>query len=193
MKLLPLPTTLFATPLRARAAAAALPEAAPQPVAARDAGEPDWRQAYQRLREQEPREPEPSLPLLATPPRAPHEAAAETAAVRALPATPTVERLEAIRQLAEPTPTAAPLARSWQVELPTAGGAAWRLQVEQAQPQAPLNLELRVPPVAQTQARQQLGDLDKRLRDAGHDVLRSRLRDASRTDRRQLPVDGVEP
>jgi hypothetical protein len=59
--------------------------------------------------------------------------------------------------------------------------------------QAPLNLELRVPPVAQLQARQQLGDLDRRLREAGHDVLRTRLRDAARTDKRSRPVDEVGP
>ena len=192
MKLLPVLLPLLATPPRARSAALALPELAPPPVDARDPSEPDWRQAYLRLREQQPHEAEPALPMPALSP-APREPAPEAAAVGPVPATPTMQRLEAARQLAEPVPTAAPLARSWQVELPAGGGTAWRLQVEQAQPLAPLNLELRVPPVAQTQARQQLGDLDKRLREAGHDVLRSRLRDATWTDRWQRPVDGVEP
>jgi hypothetical protein len=105
-----------------------------------------------------------------------------------VPQTPAAQRVEALRQLGEPDP----LARVWQVELPAAG-PAWQLRVEQAQPQAPLNLELRVPPVAQLQARQQLGDLDRRLREAGHDVLRTRLRDAARTDKRSRPVDEVGP
>lgn len=189
--LLPLPAML----LRTRAAAAQ-GESAPPPVAARDTGEPDWRSAYQRLREQASTEPAPPLPpppLWALPARAPGEPAPEVAAVRAAPASPTVDRLEAVRQLDPALPSATPLARAWQVELPAAGGTAWRLQVEQAQPLAPLHLELRVPPLAQTQARQQLGELDKRLREAGHDVLRSRLGEAARPGRRQRPVEGVEP
>lgn len=178
-------------PLRTRASTA-LSETAPLPVDARDSAEPDWRQAYQRLREQQPAEPEPPLPLLALV-AAPREPMPETTAVGGVPETPTVQRLQTVRRLAEPGMPAAPFAQAWQVELPAAGGAAWRLQVEQAQPLAPLHLELRVSPAAQAQARQQLGDLDKRLRDAGHEVLRSRLRDATRASRQQRPVDGVEP
>lgn len=233
------------------------------PASHRDAGEPDWRSAYQRLRVEEqppvdglampvpapvaprgwpsvepdaaearppaaridaPRRPEPavSMPVWQpppTPPRdlgeSPRRAAAQgqraedsplpQASPGPLPLPADVQpetppaspglstsanlalaRIEALRQLDEP----APVARVWQVELPGAAGPAWQLQVQQAQPQAPLNLELRVPPVAQSQARQQLGDLDKRLRDAGHDVLRSRLRGA-RAPSRRWPVDEV--
>ncbi|HEY8878602.1 MAG TPA: hypothetical protein VIN03_13630 [Roseateles sp.] len=217
------------------------------PASHRDAGEPDWRSAYQRLRgEEQPPVDEPVMPMpTLTPPRggtesepeaaeartstaridasrraapardpgeSPRHAAAQTpraedspllqAAWAPLPlpaefpaelsearpapstlASPAAARIEALLQRGEP----APVARVWQVELPGAG-PAWQLQVQQAQPQAPLNLELRVPPVAQSQARQQLGDLDKRLRDAGHDVLRSRLRDS----RGRGPVEGVK-
>lgn len=249
MNLLPLLLNLTAALQRARPLL---------PASHRDAGEPDWRSAYQRLRGEEqppadvlpmplptpvsprgwaeaqpeaaeahpptarvdaPRRPETVTsvwqPLPAAPrglgesprraagplPRADDSPApqappmplplagdakpevAESRPAPPAPASPTTERIEALRQLNEP----APVARVWQVELPGAG-PAWQLQVQQAQPQAPLNLELRVPPVAQSQARQQLGDLDKRLRDAGHDVLRSRLRDS----RRRGPVEGVK-
>jgi hypothetical protein len=161
-----------------------------------DAIEPDWRSAYQRWGGagtpaddaqaetgeaplQAMPEPPPWLLQALTPP-VPRDTVADVAPVRAaVPQTPAAQRVEALRQLGEPDP----LARVWQVELPAAG-PAWQLRVEQAQPQAPLNLELRVPPVAQLQARQQLGDLDRRLREAGHDVLRTRLRDAARTDKR---------
>lgn len=176
-----------------------------------DAVEPDWRHAYQRSRDagtptqaeaqtqtgsetesETERAPEPlpePLPLLqALTPPPPREAVPVVAEVRsAVPQTPAAQRVEALRQLGEP----GALARVWQVELPAAG-PAWQLRVEQAQPQAPLSLELRVPPVAQLQARQQLGDLDKRLRDAGHDVLHPRLRDTSRGARRSRPVDEVD-
>jgi hypothetical protein len=176
-----------------------LPEAAPATPPQQQQDE--WQNAYQRLREQsergfegkedeEPLALEPSLPSL--PPLAPlpvvarKDAEPEVKAAAPLPETPTAER---VRQLAGPAAEAQPIPRSWQVELPAAG-PAWRLQVEQAQPQAPLNLELRVPPVAQSQARQQLADLDRRLRETGHDVLRTRLRT---DDRRQMPVDEVQP
>jgi hypothetical protein len=159
-----------------------------------DAIEPDWRSAYQRWGGagtpaddaqaetgeaplQALPEPPPWLLQALTPP-VPRDTVADVAPVRAaVPQTPAAQRVEALRQLGEPDP----LARVWQ------------LRVEQAQPQAPLNLELRVPPVAQLQARQQLGDLDRRLREAGHDVLRTRLRDAARTDKRSRPVDEVGP
>jgi len=125
----------------------------------------------------------PSTPSLLTPmPGRP-----EAAPLAAVSPTATAERvIEAVRQIGEAAPAPIPAARVWQLELP-AVGQAWQLHVEQAQPQAPLNVELRVPPVAQTQARQQLADLDKRLREAGHDVLRSRLR----SDSKRGPVDGV--
>lgn len=210
------------------------------PASHRDAGEPDWRSAYQRLRgEEQPPVDEQAMPLptltvprrwtepepeaaearpsaaprglgesprraAALAPRAddsplpqaalaplplPADAKPELSEARPAPSTlasPAAARIEALLQRGEP----APVARVWQVELPGAAGPAWQLQVQQAQPQAPLNLELRVPPVAQSQARQQLGDLDKRLRDAGHDVLRSRLRGA-RAPSRRWPVDEV--
>lgn len=191
MKLPPLLLPLVATLPRSRWPLAA-PEAAPSPVRHRDAGEPDWRSAYQRLREQDPTEPEiPSpMPLVPTAPR-PDPAPDTTPAVGILP-TPTAARVEAARRLAEPQAEVVAATRTWQVELGATAGTAWQLRVEQAQPLAPLQLELRVPPVAQSQARQQLGDLDKRLREAGHEVLRSRLRDATRTDKRSLPVDEVQ-
>jgi len=182
-----------AMPLRARPAMAT-PQALPPQDAHRETGdESDWRNAYLRLREQDPCETEPVLPVLPVMVRATRDPASETTEVRSVSATPTMERLAAMRQLGEPRPLANPEARIWQVELPAAAGPAWQLHVEQAQPLAPLNLELRVPQVAQSQARQQLGELDKRLRDAGHDVLRSRLRDGARTDKRRRPVDEVEP
>lgn len=164
-------------------------EPAPPPESHPDAGAPDWRSAYLRLREQEPTEVQPPLPLPAA--RA-GDAAPETTAVRSVSDAPTATRIEAIRQLAEPDAAAAPAARSWQVELPALHGPAWQLHVEQVQPLAPLNLELRVPQVVQAQARQQLSDLDKRLRDAGHDVLKLRLRDTARTGERFRPIDEIE-
>ena len=191
MKLLPFPLPLVTMPLRARPAMATS-QAAPLPPSHRDTGdEPDWRSAYLRLREQAPSEPEPVLPVLPRMARAPRESGPEAMEVRGVTATPTTERLEVMRLLAEPNPSEIPAARVWQVELPAAAGPVWQLHVEQAQPLAPLNLELRVPQVAQTQARQQLSDLDKRLRDAGHDVLRLRLRDGARTDKKRRPVDEV--
>lgn len=188
MNLLPFPflLTLPVPPQR--------PTPGGQPLTPPDATEPDWRSAYLRWRGDEeepptplPEPPPPMLQALAAPaPR--DEPAPDVAAPRALPAmpTPAAERVDALRQLAEP----GPLARVWQVELPAAG-PAWQLRVEQVQPQAPLVLELRVPPAAQPQARQQLADLDRRLREAGHDILRPRVRAAA--DKRQRPVDEVGP
>jgi hypothetical protein len=208
----------------------------PMPASHRDASEPGWRSAYQRLRgeEQPPadmaalplplplaqpvaREPEPELPearphvafsvgepvrrgarplpkdVDLPPPDIGRAAPPLAADVRPdmpearpavpSPATPAVARMQALLQFGEP----APAARVWQVELP-ALGPAWQLRVEQAQPLAPLNLALQVPPVAQSQARQQLGDLDRRLREAGHDVLRPQVRSV----RARGPVHGVK-
>jgi hypothetical protein len=210
MKLLPTPLTLTALLLPRGGSAvasqglaqgldeAALPHTRSAP---RTAAEPDWRSAYQRRRAQD-EEPaaEPTADAWnAVPPLAawvPREAAPDVPAVRAaVPATATTERVEALRQLAEAPAAAQPVARVWQVDLPATPGVAgpgWQLHVEQAQPQAPLALDLRVPPAAQTQARQQLSDLDKRLRDAGHDVLRPRVRDAARSSKRSRPVDEVD-
>lgn len=207
MKMLPIAVPLV-TPASMRgrtalAGTAAMSEGATPPVTPRDAGEPDWQSAYQRRREEEqPAEPDavPSLlgllPAMSAPMPLPLEAApvAEVRAASAAPdATATTARIDAVRQLADANPAATPVARSWQVELPgTRTGTAWQLHIEQAQPQAPLNLALHVPPVAQSQARQQLSDLDKRLRDAGHDVLRPRVR-AARGGKRALPSDEVTP
>ncbi len=191
VKLLPLLLPLIATLPRGRSPLAASGEDTPVPTAHRDAGEPDWRSAYRRLRDQESPEadvlPGAPAPLTAAK-RAPAE---EVMQVRSV--SPTVERLEAAQRLADPQPAAPAAARVWQVELPGQAGPAGRRGVAQARPLAPLHLELRVPPVAQAQARQQLGDLDKRLRDAGHEVLRSRLRETARADKRSLPVDEVQP
>lgn len=209
MKLLPAPFTLtlaaaFAPRERGMAALQALAAAGEQRPAADargGAGELDWQSAWQRVRaqdEQEQQDESPEAQAQATlppmPALVPREQPPEATPVRAVgPATPTTERLAALQPLAEAGPAAVPVARVWQVELPAAvAGPAWQLCVEQAQPLAPLSLELRVPPVAQLQARQQLGDLDKRLRDAGHDVLRPRLRDTSRSARRSRPVDEVD-
>ncbi|RZL98173.1 MAG: hypothetical protein EOP73_23315 [Variovorax sp.] len=220
MKLLPVPLLLATalaprergmTTLQAQVSADAQPV---EPDAGADAGALDWQSAWQRVRaqdeeaqqEQQDHEPPGDQPQVAAPlgplvpfvppapARLPPEPPAEGAPVRALaPATPTTERMAALQQLAETHPATGPLARVWQVELPAAvAGPAWQLRVEQAQPLAPLGLELRVPSVAQLQARQQLSDLDKRLRDAGHDVLRPRLRDTSRSARRSRPVDEVD-
>lgn len=186
---------LLTTPFqRARLGASTQsPEAELPPALRREDSEPDWRNAYQRLREEDPAQPEEPLPVLPALAPAPRETAPEMPVTSAATATPTIERIEAIRQIAEANPTAPPVAQSWQVELPAAAaGPAWKLHVEQAQPQAPLSLKLRVPPVAQSQARQQLSDLDKRLRDAGHDVLRARVREAG-NGQRFRPVDEVEP
>lgn len=112
-------------------------------------------------------------------------------AARIEPASPTVARMaEAARRIAEPVPTAGATLRIWQVELPGAA-PGWQLHIEQQQPQAPLALELRVPPVVAAHAQQQLADLDRRLRDAGHELLRSRLRQGGRAERRR-PVDEVD-
>lgn len=202
MKLLPIPPSLAALLVRGRAAAlmasaeAALPTT-PAPLPTHAA--PDWQSALLRRRAQDDdfdeadglAEPTPlAPPLAALLPAAPPDAPVPVGGLA--PTTPTTEKIDALRQLADAAPAAVPVARAWQVELPAAAaGAAWQLHIEQLQPAAPLNLELRVPPAAQSQARQQLADLDKRLRDAGHDVLRPRLGD-SRQRRRHTPQDEVD-
>ena len=162
------------------------------------AAAPDWRSALLRRRAQDdeataPAEPVPVASLLVTPTPPPQTPQAPTAVSAVAPSTPTTEKIDALRQLTDAHPAAAAVARSWQVELPaSAAGPAWQLHIQQAQPLAPLNLELRVPPAAQSQARQQLSDLDKRLREAGHDVLRPRVSQA-RDSKRSAPPDEVTP
>lgn len=210
MKLLPIHPALSALlPSTQPSAAPRLPEAdlADHGHTPPDAAAPDWRSALLRLRQraqdeetlpapapapERPAEPLALLPPLALTPRpVPPEAPAPVSGLA--PATPTTRKIDALRQLADAPPAAVPVARAWQVELPGAvAGAAWQLHVEQAQPKAPLTLVLQVPPAAQAQARQQLGELDKRLRDAGHDVLRPRVTDA-RSGKRFPPLDEVAP
>lgn len=184
------------------------PAGEPAPTA-----EPDWRDALGRARAhtQDDDTPEPlpdgkapvadAAPAFMpgplpspTPSEAPVAPGGEARSpVGAEPASPTVARMAAgLRQLAEPAPLAPSLARTWQVELP-ATAPGWQLQIAQAHPQAPLALELRVPPALALQAQQQLGDLDRRLRDAGHELVRSRLRAGSRPGDRRRPVDEVGP
>lgn len=185
------------------------------PAAARD-----WRQAYGRAQAPAPQDPEdraeegaeegfeggaeegaaprPFMPMplwLAPTPAAaaPQAPPAPLTARSPEPVSPTAARVaEAARQVAEPPRLAPATARVWQLELPAAA-PGWQLHIEQAQPQAPLSLELRVPPVMALQARQQLADLDRRLRDAGHELVRSRLRTGSRPGDRRRPVDEVGP
>lgn len=189
------------------------------PAAARD-----WRQAYGRAQAPAPQGPEdraeegaeegfeggaeegaaprPFMPmplwLVPTPAAAaPQAPPAPVTARSPEPVSPTAARVaEAARQVAEPPRLAPATARVWQLELPAAA-PGWQLHIEQAQPQAPLSLELRVPPVMALQARQQLADLDRRLRDAGHDLMRSRLRAGQRANElpsdRDGPVDEVAP
>lgn len=169
--------------LRQARLGAAFDAAPPEPGPA----EHDWRGAYQRVQAQEPLPSEAPLPLLPVGPRAdaPPPPTPDAPPAAALPPTPTVQRVEALLAQAPMAPQ-----RVWQVELPAAG-AGWQLRVEQAQPQAPLLLDLRVPAVLQTQARRQLADLDRRLRDTGHDVLSSRLQPA--VTGRLRRVDEVQP
>lgn len=183
--------SLFSSSLGAllrQARPGALSDDAPLDTVAAGAAEQDWRGAYRRLQvlAELPAPDAPLLPLqpVAVRSEAPSPAPGQRAAA-ALPPTPTVQRVEALLAQAPMAPQ-----RVWQVELPSAG-AGWQLRVEQAQPQAPLLLELRVPAVLQPQARRQLADLDKRLRDTGHDVLSSRLQPAVAGRLRR--VDEVQP
>lgn len=183
--------SLFSSSLGAllrQARPGALSDDAPFDAVAAGAAEQDWRGAYQRLQTQAPEPKAPDAPLPLQPVAARSEAPApapDLPPAAALPPTPTVQRVEALLAQAPMAPQ-----RVWQVELPSAG-AGWQLRVEQAQPQAPLLLELRVPAVLQPQARRQLADLDKRLRDTGHDVLSSRLQPAVAGRLRR--VDEVQP
>lgn len=137
----------------------------------------------------------PAAPLLTPAPWAlprQHSATPPGAVRGAEPPSATAARLaEAAQQIGTPPAAAAALTQTWQVELP-ACAPGWQLHIEQARPQAPLALELRVPPVLAAAAQQQLADLDRRLRDAGHELLRSRLRHASREAPRRRPVDGAD-
>lgn len=179
-----------------------------QPGAAADASPPqadefDWRSAYLRVQSQQqeqsqqegmPQEPPPAplqlgdplrqpLPFQPVPVLAPQP-------VRIAPLAPTLTAQRVDTLLAQDlAPAPVPASRVWQVELPSLQ-PGWQLRVEQLQPQAPLRLDLCVPAVLQTQARRQLADLDKRLRDAGHDVLGTRLHDGPRV--RTQRVDEVQ-
>lgn len=130
------------------------------------------------------------LGVSAAVPFTPPEAPPTPAAARAEPASPTAARMaEAARQVADPAPAAGAGPRSWEVMLPGAA-PGWQLHIEQLQPHAPLALALQVPPVMAAHARHQLADLDRRLRDAGHDTLRSRLRQGH--PERRHAVDDVD-
>jgi hypothetical protein len=183
------------------------PHAHPTSPAPAAPTEPGWQQAYRRVsarQDDSPREGEPdaTAPAVDTVPTfvplTPGQPMAEAPAPRepvgqVAPASATALRMaEAARQVAAPAPAAVDGARIWQIELPgTAPG--WQLQITQAQPQAPLALELRVPAVMALPAQQQLADLDRRLRDGGHELLRSRLRAGARPNDRHRPVDEVGP
>lgn len=127
-----------------------------------------------------PAQPQQSPPPLAVKPLG------DTAPASMAPLTPTVtaQRMDALLTQAPVTPS-----RVWQVELPAAQ-PGWQLRVEQLQPQAPLRLDLSVPLALQPQARRQLAELDKRLREAGHEVQGTRLSDSPR--RRPQRVDEVQ-
>lgn len=162
----------------------------------------DWRSAYQRVQSGQQESPREDLPQETPPP--PQQLVdpllqplpLQAAPLRELPPQPvallaptlTAQRVGALLAQ-DPAPIATPASRVWQVELP-ALQPGWQLRVEQLQPQAPLRLDLCVPAVLQTQARRQLADLDKRLRDAGHDVLGTRLNEGPRV--RSPRVDGVQ-
>lgn len=180
------------------------PRAAPHPEA-----EPGWQQAYRQAREpaacgddeqrsvpdRDTPAPEP-LPTWLMPPLTPPALPVPTpvlAAGRVEPASATATRMaEAARQVAAPPMPTPALAQLWQVQLP-GSAAGWQLQIVQAQPQAPLALELRVPPAQALQAQHQLADLDRRLRDGGHELLRSRIRPGTRRSDRQRPDDEGSP
>lgn len=170
--------------------------------------EPGWQLAYRQARQPassadderrpapeddaQPHEPLPTwlMPTL-TPPASPAPPPAQ-APGRIETASPTAARMaEAAREVATPPVPTSALTQHWQVELP-GSAAGWQLQIVQAQPQAPLALELRVPPAQALQAQHQLADLDRRLRDGGHELLRSRIRPgARRSDRRRADDEGT--
>lgn len=173
--------------------------------AAAGLADPGWQQAYRRASarvEDEtpehatdeltaPPDPMPAWPLPARPLPTPEAPARLEPAGRVEPASATAVRMaEAVRQVAAP-PLAVTEARLWQIELPGAA-PGWQLQITQTQPLAPLALELRVPTVMAPQAQQQLADLDRRLRDNGHELLRSRLRPGTRPADRRRRGDEVD-
>jgi hypothetical protein len=182
------------------------PNLRPTSAAAPAPTEPGWQQAYRRVsarQDDNPREGEdaaapvvdalPALVPLTAGPRAAEAGALREPVGQVAPASATALRMaEAARQVAAPAPAAVDGARLWQIDLPGAA-PGWQLQITQAQPQAPLALELRVPAVMALPAQQQLTDLDRRLRDGGHELLRSRLRAGARPNDRHRPVDEVGP
>jgi hypothetical protein len=162
------------SPARAAQAVEVLMPRGPQPAASSRVGTPDPATPL-------PAEPQQARPPLLTLP------AQEAPPPAAVPSAPSVTAQRVAAQLAQ---VPVPPSRVWQVELPAAQ-PGWQLRVEQLQPQAPLRLDLSVPLALQPHARRQLAELDKRLREAGHDVLGARLGDAPRM--RQQRVDEVQP
>lgn len=177
------------------------PQARPTSAAAAATTEPNWQQAYRRVsarQEDSPREGEHDAAAPAGAPLAsgwpmPDAGAPREPVGQVAPASATAMRMaEAARQVAAPAPAATDGGRLWQIDLP-GSAPGWRLEITQAQPQAPLALELRVPAVMALTAQQQLADLDRRLRDGGHELLRSRLRPGARPTDRHRPVNEVGP
>lgn len=187
------------------------PEPMQRPPASRERDDArQWHSAYERLLAEDAPEgrpaadfldaPEaPALPLLPPPPVLPvrPEMAPPAPPSGLAPASATAQRLAA--QAAAPLAGASlpsgggDVLRVWQVELPAVGpGPGWQLHVEQARPLAPLVLDLRVPAAAQLPARHQLAELDRRLREAGHDTLAARCSDRAGPGARR-PVDKVRP
>ena len=172
------------------------------PTARPDARIPAARKLRPDEAPREPLNPDTLPPLPPSPWPTPRDGlpAADTAptmrpAAGAAPVSETHSRIaEAARQVAEPAACAPDTARLWQVALPGAapGLAGWQLQITQPHPQAPLMLDLRVPPAQGLQARQQLADLDRRLRESGHDLLRTRLRRADGSQDGPPRVDEAE-
>lgn len=142
--------------------------------------EPTWQRSYQRWQSEAP---VPGMPALA--PLMP-AVTPEPAEAPAQPPSLTAQRVMAMHQSAEAADVAIPAPRSWHLDLPGAG-PAWQLRVEQALPGAPLNLQLHVPPIAHGPARQQLHQLDKRLREAGYAVQGLRCDTRTRADRHVPP------
>lgn len=177
----------------------------------------DWLDAYQRLHAEELSEaqaldtaateppPLPALPvqpahwqpLLHAPvPMPGNPSTTEATPLRGVeaPSVTAARLVVAAHQIAEPALPSTPPPRVWQVELPSTG-TTWHLRIEQPQAQAPLALDLLVPRVMQTQAQQRLFDLDRRLRETGHDVAKSRARADGRSglrpDKALWPLDEV--
>ncbi|MDR7333394.1 hypothetical protein [Roseateles asaccharophilus] len=152
----------------------------PQFVQARPS-QPDARPAVSAVSRAEAPEPQsPAVPQPSLLPRVPQLPPEPSLAPTPQGPTVTVQRIEALLSQ-QPLPPS----RVWQVEL-SAAQPGWQLRVEQLQPQAPLRLDLSVPAALQPQARRQLAELDKRLREAGHDVLGVRLHDSPRVRRQRV-------